>query len=60
MKNQATNMWPADSSRSLILEQNVAELQAQLQQAYQKIKELQDIIANITSGQTTFSNQPDK
>ena len=53
-------MWPADSSRSLILEQNVAELQAQLQQAYQKIKELQDTIANITSGQTTFSSQPDK
>jgi prefoldin subunit 5 len=53
-------MWPADSSRSLILEQNVAELQAQLQQAYQKIKELQDTIANINSGQNTFSSQPDK
>ena len=53
-------MWPADSSRSLILEQNVAELQAQLQQAYQKIKELQDTIAKINSGQTTCSRQPDK
>ena len=48
MKNPATNMWPADSDRIAILEKNVAELQAQLQLAYQKIKELQDIISNKT------------
>jgi hypothetical protein len=37
-----------DSDRIAILEKNVAELQAQLQLAYQKIKELQDIISNKT------------